>query len=139
MCVKRTVLVKHLVRLAPWTAVRGRATTVPMPRIKRGPNRQLRRHFIKEWRDYRRLTQEQAAERIGVDRTTLGRIESRQIAYTQPILEALADAYRCEPWDLLNRDPSKEGAVIDISEMLRGAEPSELREILGYARGVLRK
>lgn len=110
-----------------------------MAQRARKSGRVLRRHFIREWRDYRGLNQEQAAERIGIDRTTLGRIENRQIAYTQPILEALADAYRCEPWDLLNRDPSKEGAVIDITEMLRGADPAELREILGYARGVIRK
>ncbi|MGE3419348.1 MAG: helix-turn-helix transcriptional regulator [Bradyrhizobium sp.] len=96
----------------------------------------MRRHFIKEWREHRGLTQEQAAERVQLDRTTLGRIENRRIAYTQPILEALAEAYSCEPWDLLHRDPSKEGHVVDFLAELQKASPVEQRELLGYWRGM---
>lgn len=109
---------------------------VRMKRPIRKETRQLRRHFLKEWREYRGLNQEQAADRIGVDRTTLGRIENRKIAYTQPVLEAAAEAYSCEPWDLLNRDPNKEGQVIDLLNELRKADPSEQRELLGYWRGI---
>lgn len=106
-----------------------------MVSAQRKSGRELRRHFLREWRDYRHLTQEQAADRVGLDRTTLGRIENRKIAYTQPILEALAEAYMCEPWDLLNRDPFKEGEVIDLTSILRDVAPELRAEIIGYARG----
>lgn len=99
--------------------------------------RQLRRHFFKEWRQHRGLTQEQAAARIDIDRTTLGRIESLKIAYTQQVLEAVADAYMCEPWDLLNVDPGKEGEVIDLSRVLKEASAEQRADVLGYIKGRL--
>jgi transcriptional regulator with XRE-family HTH domain len=108
-----------------------------MPSVKK-PSRQLRRHFLKEWREFRGLTQEQAAARVDLDRTTLGRIENRRVPYSQGLLEAAAEAYDCEPWDLLNVDPTKEGAVIDLTALLKSATPEEQAEILGYARGRLK-
>jgi transcriptional regulator with XRE-family HTH domain len=110
-----------------------------MARETKSGTRQLRPHYLREWRQYRSLNQEQASERIGIDRTTLGRIENRRIAYTQPILEAAAEAYSCEPWDLLHRNPLKEGQVIDFLRELQSADPDEQRELLGYWRGMRAK
>lgn len=109
-----------------------------MPPVKRQP-RQLRRHFFKEWREYRGLTQEQAADRLDIDRTSLGRVENRKTPYSQGLLEAAAEAYMCEPWDLLNVDPTKEGEVIDLTALLKDATPEERAEILGFARGRLHR
>lgn len=100
--------------------------------------RQLRKTFLREWRKYRRLSQERAAERLDIERSHLSRIERGQIPYSQGLLEAAAEAYACEPWDLLNVDPNKEREVVDISDMLRTATPEERAEILGYARGRLK-
>lgn len=101
--------------------------------------RQLRRTYLREWRKYRHLTQEQAAERIGIDYSTLGRIERGLVPYSQGLLEAAALAYNCEPWDLLNADPFKEGRVIDLAQMLKGADPETVAEVVGYARGRIGK
>jgi transcriptional regulator with XRE-family HTH domain len=57
--------------------------------------------YFREWRKHLRLTQETVAERIDVSQNTVSRIETGEIAYTQGMLEALADAYGCEPCDLL--------------------------------------
>lgn len=103
------------------------------------PFRQLRRHFLKEWRKHRDLTQEQASERLDIDRTTLGRVENGKIPYSQGLLEAAADAYMCEPWDLLNIDPGKEGHIIDLVEIIKGATPEQKAEIIGYARGIVKR
>jgi transcriptional regulator with XRE-family HTH domain len=62
-------------------------------------------HYIKEWRKHRGLTQEQLAERIGIARSYLTKIERGSRRYDQPFLEAAADALRCEPGDLIMRDP----------------------------------
>lgn len=103
------------------------------------PFRKLRRHFLKEWRKNRGLTQEQASERLDIDRTTLGRVENGKIPYSQGLLEAAADAYICEPWDLLHVDPGKEGSVIDFVEILNNATPEQKAEIIGYARGIVKR
>lgn len=108
-----------------------------MPPVKK-PRPRFRKTFLKEWREYRNLTQEQAAERLDMDRSNLSRVERAEVPYSQGLLEAAAIAYACEPWDLLNVDPNKEGEVVDIMRLLKSADPTERAEILGYARGRLR-
>lgn len=107
-----------------------------MPPVKK-PARKLHRHFLREWREFRNLTQEQAAERIGWDRTSLSRVEKGQVPYSQGLLEAAAEAYNADVVQLLNVDPSKEGDVIDLTALLLRARPEERAEIIGFARGRL--
>lgn len=77
-----------------------------------------RRHYVKEWRKFRGLTQEQLADRLGVATSTISQLENYKQGYSQAILEALASALMCETWDLLKRDPSKEGEIIDLFDSL---------------------
>lgn len=102
-----------------------------MPPVKK-PIRQRRRHFIKEWREFRDLTQEQVADRLGISPTTFGRIENGKVPYNQDFLEEAAFALMCEPWDLLNRDPSKEGDVVDLMRHLNEAEQTEAANFIRY-------
>lgn len=88
-----------------------------MPAVRKP--RPQRRTFLRQWREYRQLTQEAAAERIGMDRTTLSRIERGRVPYDQALLEAAADAYACEPADLLVRDPSREDFIWSIMDTLK--------------------
>ncbi len=97
----------------------------------------LRRTFLKEWREKLHLTQEQAAERLDMDRSNLSRVERGEIPYSQPLLEAAAEAYNCEPWDILNVNPLMEGEVIDMTSILKQATPEQKAEIIGFARGRL--
>lgn len=105
-----------------------------MPPVKK-PVRQLRRHFLREWREHVGLTQERAAERLDVHHTTLGRVENMRIPYSQALLEAAAVAYGCEPWDLLNVNPLVEGEVVDLVRILRDATPEQKAAIAGFAQG----
>jgi transcriptional regulator with XRE-family HTH domain len=76
--------------------------------------KERRRHFIKEWRKFSGLTQEQLAERIGVAVSTISQLETGKQGYSQPTLEAIADALGREPADLLMRKPpSKEDPDLD--------------------------
>ncbi|UJW87921.1 helix-turn-helix domain-containing protein [Devosia sp. SL43] len=77
------------------------------------------RHFIRQWRKYRRLTQEQLADRIDATSGAISQLENGIINYTQPTLEALAYALNCEPGDLLTRDPNLDGAIIDLMRLIR--------------------
>lgn len=80
-------------------------------RIGYRPKRARRRTFIKEWREYRQLTQDALAERLKTSKASISRIESGSQAYTQDFLEACADALRTDPASLLMRDPTDEDAV----------------------------
>lgn len=88
-----------------------------------------RRHFIKEWRVYRELTQTQLAERVGVAVSTISQLETGKQGYAQPTLEAIAEALQCEPADLLMRDPSKEDALWSIWEGLDQPQRAQIVEI----------
>lgn len=71
-----------------------------------------RRTFIREWRKSKHLTLERVAERIGVTPGALSQLERGEINYTQPMLEALADAIGCEPADLIMRGPTADRGLL---------------------------
>jgi len=71
-------------------------------------------HFIKAWRKYRHLTLDQLAERLDVTAGTLSQLERGNTQYTQPMLEALADALSCEPSDLITRDPKSAAGIPEV-------------------------
>ena len=79
-------------------------------------------HYIREWRKHRGLTQEQLAERIGIARSYLTKIERGTRRYDQPFLEAAADALRCDPGDIIVRDPTDPEGIWSIWEQLKPAE-----------------
>ena len=63
------------------------------------------RHYIKRWREYRKLTQDKLVEMTGMSKATISRIENGRSPYTQDTLEALAEALGATPAELLTRDP----------------------------------
>ena len=75
------------------------------------PKKNLRKTFIREWRKNKNLTLDQLVDRLlvmyGYETTsaTVSRTEKGLQAYTQPFLEAVADALGCEPADLIMRTP----------------------------------
>lgn len=98
-----------------------------MAKVRPNFRRKAVRHFIKQWRLYRGLTQEQLAERAGVTHGALSQLERGLVNYTQPMLETLADALNCEPADLIMRDPNSE--VWSILDTLQTATEVEQRQI----------
>jgi transcriptional regulator with XRE-family HTH domain len=80
------------------------------------------RHFIREWRKFRGLNQEQLAERIGIGKPYVSKIETGKRRYDQPFLEAAAEALQCTPADLLVRDPLDPEGIWSIWDGLQPAE-----------------
>ncbi len=62
--------------------------------------------YIKAWRKYRGLTQEQLADKIDMSNSNLSRIESGAVRYTSDSLELIASALGVGVADLLSRDPN---------------------------------
>ena len=89
-----------------------------------------RSHFIKAWRKYRKLTLEQVAERLDVTAGALSQLERGDIGYTQPMLEALAEALNCEPSDLIVRDPGASAGIMLIWDQIPEADRAQALKVL---------
>ncbi len=103
---------------------------VPKPKRIRQP------HFLKEWRKDRNLTQEAAADRLGISQGVLSRIERGEVPYDQDFLERAAEAYGTTPASLLIRNP-KDAAIWSIEDQLAKAEPNKQREIIEVVKVML--
>jgi len=94
------------------------------------------KHRIREWRKYRGLTQEQLAERIGIARSYLTKIERGSRRYDQPFLEAAAEALRCSPSNLIDVDPTAPDGLWSILETLTVPERVQAVAVLRALKGV---
>jgi|SRR6185369_17156591 len=99
-------------------------------RIGYRPKRARRRTFIKQWREYRNLTQDELAERLETSKASISRIEGGQQAYTQDFLEACADALMTDPASLLMRNPADEEAVWSLWDKAKVGERQMIEEIV---------
>lgn len=90
------------------------------------------------------MTQEALADRIAdllgtsFSASTLSRIEKGKNPYNQRQLEAAAEALRCDPADLINRDPNDPAAVRSLDDYLKKASPEKRREILNVVEVMLK-
>lgn len=92
---------------------------------------------IKQWREFRELTQDQLAVLVGeylaerglakgYSYATIGRLENGKVRYTQPVMEAIADALRTDVPSLIVRDPTESE---DLIALLNKA-PADQRRML---------
>src|SRR3990167_6492051 len=96
-----------------------------MPRRK-SQRREFQPAFIKAWREYRGLTQEQLAERVESTAASISRLETGKQPYTQELLEAIAGALRCETPDLIARPPEK--SKDDLLSLLKPLDEERLAQ-----------
>ena len=99
-------------------------------RIGYRPKRARRQTFLKQWREYRNLTQDDLAERLGTSKASISRIEAGQQAYTQDFLEACADALRTDPASLLMRNPTDEEAVWSLWDKAKVGDRKMIENIV---------
>lgn len=111
------------------------ARPAPPPKRQQAPVR----HYLKQWRNHRHLTQDQLADRVDVSRGLIAQYETGRTKIPEDMVYALANALQCESWDLFRVNPEKEGDLIDITDELRGLSPSDRSEALGYIRGLKSK
>jgi phage repressor protein C with HTH and peptisase S24 domain len=62
-------------------------------------------NHIKEWRKYRKMTQEALADAVGVVTASISQIETGKQGFTDTTLYAIADALQCSAGDLLTKAP----------------------------------
>lgn len=93
------------------------------------------RHFIREWRKFRGLTLEELAERLNTTHATLSRIERGKMAYTQPLLERLAEELRTDPASLIMRDPNDPDGIWSVWDTLSVPERQQGVQLLRVIKG----
>lgn len=93
------------------------------------------RTYLKQWRVYRGLTLERAAERFDMSGAQLSRVENGKSPYTQDFLELAAEAYLTDVASLLMRNPEAPEALWSIWDH---AKPGERRMIEDLARTVVK-
>jgi transcriptional regulator with XRE-family HTH domain len=108
-----------------------------MPRkVRPHPKPARRPTFIRAWRKHRGLTLAQLADRLQVELEVdisegqLSRIERGETPYSQDILEAVAQALRCEPADLIMRDPTQPDGIWSLIDTLQPAERAQAIAVL---------
>lgn len=106
-----------------------------MAQTKQRP-RQRRRIFLKEWRKFRGLTQEQLAEKVGMVVSNISQLEQGRQGYSKEGLEALAGALNCEPGHLLSVDPTGPEAIWPIWDI---ADPAQRRIIVDISKTIVKR
>lgn len=104
-------------------------------RIAYRPKTPRRRTYIRQWREFRGLTQEQLADRLETSVPSISRLESGTQPYTQDTLEALAEALSTDPASLLMRDPSNPEAIWSLWDRAKQGERQLIEEL---ARSVVK-
>lgn len=103
--------------------------------------KRYRKTYIREWRKFRNLTQEQLSSRLeelgqhDLGPTALSMLERGERAYTQQSLEALAEALSTDAASLLMRNPMDPEAIWSVWEQ---AKPGERRMIVDIAKTVVK-
>lgn len=91
------------------------------------------RHYLKEWRLAKGLTQQDLADRLDIAKGQISRWENNQRALTMDVQVALADALDIDP-GLIFHDPAQPSA----DELLRNATPEQRRQAFTVIEALLR-
>lgn len=97
----------------------------------------LNRTFIREWRKKKGINLDRLASRVPMAVSSLSRVERGEQPYSQPMLEAIAEALGCEPADLLTRDPSQEPPSQQILDLYAQLDDDERSMARGYMEGLV--
>lgn len=107
--------------------------------------RVLGKHFIKQWRELRGLSLERLAARMEeepggppmISGMSISRIERGKQPYSEEILNALANALGCEPWELLSVNPLNNTEVIDLMRFIHELDKRKADRALTILKAAL--
>ena len=95
-----------------------------------------RQTTIRQWREFREMTQAELADRIGRSEALISQLEAGKAPYNQFTLEAIANALGCSSGDLLHRAP---GGSEPVSEALAGLSGDQKAEALAIIQIIKRR
>jgi transcriptional regulator with XRE-family HTH domain len=95
-----------------------------------GPN------HLRAWREYRSLSQEELADKIGTSHQVIGYLERGRTQLSAKWLRKIAPALKTTPGMLLDHDPHELSA--DVIDIWSRASEREKRQIADIARTLIR-
>jgi transcriptional regulator with XRE-family HTH domain len=111
------------------------------------------RHYLREWRDFRGMSQEAAAARMEMTQSAISKTETGKQGYDQAFLEKAAALYRCSTGDLLTvnpLDPEQPARIpettfsldevlhiVELSLQATGHDGDESAVLVGFVREVV--
>lgn len=93
------------------------------------PREPKTKHYIRAWRLHRDMTLEQLADSIGMSHQNLGKIERFKVPYNQVLLEQLSVPLRCDPVELIVRDPMSADPIWAVLDGMNASQREQLTEI----------
>lgn len=129
---ERNSSVKGFVAHDATTGIIGYGILDPMAKNKQG------QHYIRQWREKRQVSLRKLAARMEtepggepiVSYAQLSRIETGEQPFSEPILNAIADALGVTRAMLLEMDPNKQGHVLDLLNQLKPATQDQAIRML---------
>lgn len=89
-----------------------------------------RKHFLRQWRKHRGLSQVQLAERLHITQGHLSKIENHKKPWDEDLLSLAAEELRCDPVDILIRDPSQPEGIWSIWDTLQPVQQQQAVEVI---------
>lgn len=85
--------------------------------------------FLGAWRRHRGLTQQQLADRMGVSKAEVSRVETGERGYRQSFIEKAAKALQCTPAQIVGADPTETDGAWNIYEAVRRLPANRLPDV----------
>lgn len=89
------------------------------------------RNYLRQWREYRKMSQEQLAERVGTTKAVISLLENEKRPLSSKWLRKLAEALDTQPGHILDHDPNELPAdVFDIWSRIAKQDRAQAARIL---------
>ena len=95
--------------------------------------------YLRQWRRARGVTQAEIAAALGVNKSSISRIECGTRQYSRSTLEGYAVELECQPGDLISREPPSSVRPRQrnvLQKMLRELDQDDLIEELNRRRRI---
>jgi transcriptional regulator with XRE-family HTH domain len=88
-------------------------------------------HFLREWRKFRRMTQDELADAVGTSKSVISDLERGQLQLSPKWLRRLAPILQTQPGYILDHSPEDlDTDIIDIWAHIPDSEKATARRVL---------
>lgn len=89
------------------------------------------KHYLREWRDFRKMTQQELATLVGTGKGVISELESSSMGLSLKWLERLAPALRTTKGAILDYDPTSISAdILEVWASVPDANKPQAIEVL---------
>lgn len=94
------------------------------------------RNYLQQWREFRKLKQEELAEKVGTTKSVISLLENEKRPLSSKWLRKLAVALDTTPGRILDVDPNETGAeILDIWDHIKTGDRARAVRVLRSLTG----